>query len=68
MKTINILEFVTSSLVIVTLFLIPLDNKWWLAYAANSLLFAGVSWYKKAPWFAAMGLCLCLTAIKNYCY
>lgn len=62
----QVLEFVTSALVIVTLYLLPRSYKWWLAYAANSVLFSGVSVYWGRYWFALMGACLCITAIKNY--
>ena len=66
MTIVGILEFITSALVIVTLYLIPWSYKWWLAYAANSILFAIVSICRGAPWFGLMGLILCITAIKNY--
>ena len=66
MTIVGIFEFITSFLVIVTLYLIPRSYKWWLAYAVNSILFAIVSMYRGAPWFALMGLALCTTAIKNY--
>ena len=66
MSAIGIIEFITSSLVILTLYLIPRSYKWWLAYAGNSLLFSAVSICRGAPWFALMGFCLCATAVKNY--
>ena len=66
MSIVGIIEFITSSLVIVTLYLIPRSYKWWLAYAGNSILFSVVSICRGAPWFALMGFCLCVTAIKNY--
>lgn len=62
----QVLQFMTSTLVIVTLYLVTRSYKWWLGYAANSILFSVVSIYKDAPWFACMGVCLCATAIKNY--
>lgn len=62
----GVLEFVTSVLVIVTLYLISRSHKWWLAYAVNSVLFLGVALYFGRNWFALMGFCLCITAIKNY--
>lgn len=62
----QILEFVTSALVIVTLYLIPRSYKWWLAYAANSVLFSVVSTYFGRYWFALMGACLFVTAVRNY--
>ena len=65
-KIFQILEFATSGLVIVTLYLIPRSYKWWLAYAVNSILFSGVSLYYGRFWFALMGACLCITAIRNY--
>lgn len=66
MELFQILEFVTSALVIVTLYLVSRSYKWWLAYAANSVLFSVVSMYHGRYWFALMGACLCATAIKNY--
>ena len=66
MTVVGILEFITSSLVIVTLYLIPRSHKWWLAYAANSVLFSVISICRGAPWFAAMGIALFITAVKNY--
>jgi hypothetical protein len=60
------LEFISSALVIVTLYLIGRSYKWWIAYAANSILFAGVAIYNETYWFALMGCCLCVTAIRNY--
>lgn len=62
----QVLEFVTSVLVIVTLYLVSRSYKWWAAYAANSVLFSAVSLYFGRDWFALMGLCLCITALKNY--
>ncbi|WP_287585489.1 hypothetical protein [Candidatus Borrarchaeum sp.] len=65
-KLFKVLDFVTSALVIVTLYLIPRSHKWWLAYAANSLLFSAVTAHNKVPGLTLMGFCLCGTAIKNY--
>ncbi len=62
----HVLEFVTSALVIMTLFLIPRGNRWWVAYSANSILFSVVSLYFGRYWFALMGLCLFITAVRNY--
>lgn len=62
----QILEFATSALVIVTLYLLSRSYKWWIAYAVNSVLFSLVSLYYGRNWFALMGFCLCVTAVKNY--
>lgn len=59
-------EAITSTLVIVTLYLIPRSYKWWLAYAANSILFSVVSICGGFPWFGLMGACLFVTAVRNY--
>jgi len=65
-KLFQVLEFVTSFLVVATLYLLPRSHKWWLAYAGNSVLFSGVSLYWDRPWFALMGFILFITAVKNY--
>lgn len=65
-KLFQILEFITSLLVIITLYLIPRSYKWWLVYSVNSILFAGVSVYWGRYWFAGMGICLCVTSFRNY--
>lgn len=62
----QLLEFATSAMVIITLYLVSRSYKWWLAYAANSVLFSAVSLYFGRDWFALMGLCLCVTALRNY--
>lgn len=62
----QVLEFVTSVLVIITLYLISRSYKWWLAYAVNSVLFSAVSLYFGRYWFGLMGACLCVTAVRNY--
>jgi len=62
----QILELITSVLVVVTLYLISRHYKYWLAYTANSVLFLVVSAYWGRYWFALMGLCLGITAVRNY--
>lgn len=66
MNVFQVLEFITSALVIVTLYLISRSYKWWLAYAVNSVLFSGVSLYFGRYPFALMGVCLCVAAVRNY--
>lgn len=63
----QILEVATSVLVVTTLYLIPRGYKWWLAYAANSILFLVVMAYFGRYPPALMGLCLGVTAVRNYC-
>lgn len=60
------LEAISSALVIITLYLVGQNYKWWIAYAINSLLFASVAIYNGVYWFSFMGCCLCIAAVRNY--
>jgi len=63
---VHIAEALSAFLTILTLYLVVRSYKWWLFYAVNCILFAGVNAYKHLLWYAIMGIFLCCIGIKNY--
>jgi len=51
---------------IVCLWNVEKHKNWWLVYALGTGVFTGLMIYKGLPGMTMMGICLIITALKNY--
>ena len=63
---VQVLEFASAASLILALYMVEKNYKWWLFYTASSILFTVVNVYKGLLWYAIMGVILGFNGIRNY--
>lgn len=65
-ELIQILDFVSAAIIVITLNLVVRNYRWWIVYALNCILFGLVTIYNGLPGLTIMAVILGITGVKNY--